>query len=103
MPWIHIEDEAEAIVFLVEREDLAGAFNLSSPNPVRGGEFYRTLARVLDRPAAIPIPAIALRALLGEVAGELILAGQRVVPRRLTEAGFRFGHPELEAALRQIF
>ena len=103
MPWIHLDDEADALVFLLEREDLGGVFNLSSPNPVRRREFYRTLARSLDRPAAIPIPAIALRVLLGEVADELILAGQRVVPRRLLDAGFRFGHPGLEEALRGVF
>ena len=103
MPWIDLEDEAAAIVFLMEREDLAGVFNLSSPNPARSRDFYRTLARVLRRPAALRIPAFALRALLGEVADELILAGQRVVPRRLLDAGFRFGSPELEAALRRYF
>lgn len=103
MPWIGLEDEVAAIVFLLEREDLAGAFNLSSPNPVRSGEFYRTLARALHRPAALPVPAFALRALLGEVANELILAGQRVLPRRLLEAGFRFGSPELEPTLRGLF
>jgi hypothetical protein len=102
MPWIELEDEVAAIVFLLEREDLAGAFNLSSPNAVRSREFYRTLARVLRRPAALPIPAFALRALLGEVANELVLAGQRVVPRRLLDAGFRFGSPELEAAFRRF-
>ncbi len=102
MSWIHLEDEAEAIVFLLERSDLGGVFNLSSPKAVRSRDFYRALARALHRPAALRIPRFALRALLGEVADELILAGQRVVPRRLLDAGFRFRYPELEAAFRQF-
>lgn len=101
MPWIHIRDEVAAIAFLIEREDLSGAFNLSSPNPVRSKEFYLALARSLRRPAIFRVPPAVLRLALGEMADGLILAGERVVPRRLFEAGFSFGFPGLEDALKE--
>jgi len=100
--WIHLRDEVGAIVFLLEREDLGGVFNLASPNPARSKEFYQTLGRVLRRPARLPIPGFALRIALGEVARELILPSQRVTPKRLTEAGYAFSFERLEAALREF-
>jgi uncharacterized protein (TIGR01777 family) len=102
MSWMHVYDEVSAIIFLLERDDLSGVFNLSSPQPVRNRQFYQTLGKVLKRPASLPIPAFVLRAALGEVAQELILAGQRVLPKRLLEAGYRFSYPELEGALREF-
>ena len=71
-----------------------------APAPVRNAEFARTLGRVLRRPALIPTPPAALRLALGEKADELLLAGNRVRPRRLEQAGFRFAFPDLESALR---
>jgi len=100
--WIHLRDEVAAIAFLLEREDLKGVFNLASPNPARNKEFYQTLGRVLGKPARLPVPAFLLRLALGEVARELILPGQRVIPRRLLDAGFPFAYPDLEPALREF-
>jgi uncharacterized protein (TIGR01777 family) len=100
--WIHLRDEVNAILFLLEREDLRGVFNLSSPNPVRNREFYRTLGAVLRKSASIGIPGFILRMAFGEVADELMLTSQRVVPRRLIDAGYEFWHPTLEGALREI-
>ncbi|NDY42288.1 TIGR01777 family protein [Dissulfurirhabdus thermomarina] len=99
--WIHVADLARAVTFLAERKDLEGPVNLAAPNPVRNAEFTRALARVLHRPALLPVPAPLLRLLLGEVA-EVILRGERVVPKRLLEAGFEFRFPTVEAALRDI-
>ncbi len=100
--WIHLRDEIGAILFLLEHESLGGVFNLATPQPVRNREFYRTLGRVLEKPAHFGIPAFVLRAVLGEVARELILPGQRIAPRRLCEAGYSFAFPELEPALREF-
>jgi uncharacterized protein (TIGR01777 family) len=100
--WIHIRDEVRALRFLMEEERASGPYNLTAPNPTTNRDFARTLGRVLGRPAAIPVPAFALRLLLGEVAA-VVLTGQRVLPHRLLQLGFRFELPVLEAALQELF
>lgn len=102
MPWIHLDDLVELILFLLSREDAAGPYNGTAPEPVTSREFARILGRVLGRPAWIPAPAPALRLVLGEMADALLLSGQRAVPERALAAGFRFRHPELEDALRDL-
>lgn len=98
MPWISLTDEVRAIRFLLE-DDLAGAVNLTGPAPVRNAEFTRTLGRLLHRPTVLPVPGLAVRAALGEFAGE-VLGGQRAVPRRLLDAGFTFEHADVTSALQ---
>lgn len=98
MPWISFTDEIAAIRFLIEHE-LSGPVNLTGPVPVRNAEFMSTLGRALHRPTVLPTPAFAIKIVAGELAGEA-LAGQRAVPKRLTEAGFSFAHTNLESALR---
>ncbi len=100
-PWIHIADEVGAIRFLMENEATQGPYNLTAPNPVRQREFARALGRVLRRPAFLPVPAFALRLLFGEMA-DVLLTGQRAVPRRLLEAGYTFRFPDLEPALEDL-
>ena len=78
----------------------AGAVNLVAPTPVTNAEFARTLGRVLERPALLPLPAFAVRLAFGEMGEALLLAGQRVSGDRLLDTGFQFAHPELETALR---
>jgi len=97
--WIHIEDVARGLLFAVEDPHAAGAANLTSPNPVTNAEFSRALGRALHRPAALPVPALGLRLLYGEMA-EVVTTGQRAVPRRLQELGFEFRHPAVEPAIR---
>ena len=98
--WISLQDVVAAIVFCLENDGLAGPVNLVSPQPVTNTAFTKTLAAVLKRPAILPVPAFALRMMLGDMANEMLLASFRVVPRKLQEAGFNFTHPELEEALR---
>jgi uncharacterized protein len=100
MSWISLEDTVRAIRFAMEVTAIRGAVNVVAPEPVRNLEFTRTLARVLRRPALLPIPAAALQLALGAMATNTILADQRVVPKRLAGAGFEFRHPRLEDALR---
>jgi uncharacterized protein (TIGR01777 family) len=102
MSWIHRRDEVAGIRYLLEREDLAGAFNLTAPQPLTMNKFARTLGRVLHRPAAFRVPAVWLRIFFGQMAEETVLAGQRVLPQALLRAGFKFQYPDLESALRAI-
>ncbi|MBI5441768.1 MAG: TIGR01777 family protein [Deltaproteobacteria bacterium] len=99
--WIHREDLVRAVLFALESPGLEGPVNLSAPNPVRQAELARTLGKVLQRPALLWAPALAVRLVLGEFA-DTVLFSQRMVPRRLREAGFAFRYPELEQALRDI-
>jgi len=99
--WIHLDDLCALFVHLLEHERCAGAFNATAPQPVTMKELASALGRVLHRPALLPAPAPMLRLALGEVA-DVLLTGQRVLPRRALESGFRFAHPALEPALRDL-
>lgn len=101
MPWIHIQDQIALIDFLLNRTDAQGPYNACAPHPVRNREFAKTLGDVLHRPAFMPLPALALRALLGEMSG-LLLGGQRAQPARLQAAGFTFRFTDLHAALDDL-
>lgn len=102
MSWISMADEVGAIVRLLEA-DVSGPVNLTAPHPVTNREFAKTLARVLRRPALVRVPVFVLRARFGgEMVGEAALASQRVLPERLLAAGYEFGDPELEPALRAV-
>src|SRR6476661_3849640 len=101
-PWIHADDWSAIVEFLLDQPTVSGAVNLTAPTPVTNAAFARTLGTVLRRPAILPAPRFALRALLGEVADALLLSGQRAEPRRAIALGYRFGYEDLETALRQI-
>lgn len=100
-PWIHIQDEVRAIQFLIENDRASGAYNLGSPEPLTNAQFARTLGRVMGRPCWLPVPALALRLVLGQMA-ITVLSSQRALPEGLLSSGFRFRHPEAEAALRHL-
>jgi uncharacterized protein len=99
VPWVHLDDVVGAILFELDTEELAGPVNVTAPEPATNRELSRALGRVLRRPAIAPVPALAVRALYGEMA-EIVTTGQRAVPARLTELGYTFRQPELEPALR---
>lgn len=99
--WIHIQDVINAMRFLIEREDAAGVFNLTAPEPVTNETFGRTLAEVMDRPFWTPIPAFALKALYGEMS-TTVLDGQRVLSERLPAFGFQFTFDRLRPALKDL-
>ena len=103
MSWIDLTDVVRFIRWAIEERGAEGVYNLASPNPVTNEELVATLASVLNRPAVVPAPAAALRVLLGEAADELLLASQRVVPRRAEAAGFRFEFRDVGASLRAIY
>lgn len=100
MSWLSLLEAVQIIQFALENDSVCGPVNAVAPHPVPNAEFTRVLARVLRRPAFAPVPAFALKLLLGEMAEALLLASQRVVPGKLTALGYSFQHPELEPALR---
>ena len=100
MSWISLEDHLRAMEFALFGDALSGAVNFVAPNPVTNATFASTLGRVLNRPALIPVPGIALELLYGEMARATLLAGQRVRPAALAAADFEFHFPALEQALR---
>ncbi|QXI27715.1 TIGR01777 family oxidoreductase [Pseudomonas vanderleydeniana] len=101
MPWIHLRDQIALIDFLLHRSDASGPYNACAPKPVRNRDFARALGRVLRRPALIPLPGLVLRVGLGELS-QLLLGGQRAMPKRLLAAGFEFQFTDLPAALDDL-
>ncbi|MDR6713587.1 uncharacterized protein (TIGR01777 family) [Pseudomonas hunanensis] len=101
MPWVHIEDEVALIDFLVHHTDASGPYNACAPEPVRNREFAKCLGKTLHRPALLPVPALLLRAGLGELS-VLLLGGQRARPVRLLAAGFTFRFNDLQSALDDL-
>jgi hypothetical protein len=98
--WVEISDLVRVIELCLALDTLAGPVNAVAPAPVTNREFTRVLGRVLGRPTLVPLPALAVRLLLGEMGQALLLDSARVLPQRLERAGFRFRHPDLETALR---
>ncbi len=101
--WIHIDDEIRAIQFFLENKDTQGAYNLVAPNPVRMKTFARELGKVMHRPSWFPVPGFAIKALMGQMGNEMLLASQKVSPQRLDEAGFSFHFEEVRPALTNIY
>ncbi len=101
VPWVHIDDVVGALLLCLDNGEATGPLNVTAPRPVENAELARALGHVLHRPAVLPVPALALRLLYGEMA-EIVTTGQRVLPRRLEELGYAFEHRELEPALRDV-
>jgi uncharacterized protein (TIGR01777 family) len=101
VPWIHIDDLVAALLFCLDNAGAEGPMNLTAPRPVDNTEFSKALGHALHRPAALPVPALALRLLYGDMA-EIVTTGQRAVPQRLEQLGFTFRYPDLEPALRDV-
>jgi len=99
VPWVHVDDVAGAILFCLDDERASGPVNVSAPEPATNQELSKALGRVLRRPAFAPVPALAVKALYGEMA-MIVTTGVRMVPARLLELGYEFRRPDLEEALR---
>jgi hypothetical protein len=102
MPWIHIADEVGLILFAAETPAVSGPLNLASPQPVTNAAFTRALAASLRRPGFLHAPAFMLRTLLGDLANEMLLVSQRVLPEKALSLGYRFQFTDLQAALAQV-
>jgi uncharacterized protein len=99
VPWVHLDDVVGAILFELDTEAASGPVNVTAPEPVTNRDLSKALGRVLRRPAFAPVPALAVKALYGEMA-DIVTTGQRAVPARLTRLGYTFRQPDLDAALR---
>jgi uncharacterized protein len=102
LPWISLDDEIAAILFLMEHNNLSGAFNLTAPQPLTMKDYCRILGKVLKRPCLFSIPRFAARIALGQMADEILLSGQNVIPKRLLEAGYVFKNTDIEQTLVEI-
>tara|TARA_A100001037_G_scaffold30299_2_gene23936 strand:+ start:2365 stop:3252 length:888 start_codon:yes stop_codon:yes gene_type:complete len=100
-PWITLADEVKALMHMIDT-DIEGPVNLVSPQPLRNKELTKQIAKALKRPAFIPAPAFALRALLGEMADGLLLSSSRILPEALEKSGFQFSSPDLQSALESL-
>ena len=100
MSWIHRSDVIVAIVYLMNRNQLHGVFNLTSPQPVTNAEFAKQLGRALSRSSVCPMPGFVVKLLFGVMGDRLLLHGQRVIPKRFLDNGFAFEYEHLNDALR---
>jgi len=100
-PWIHVKDEVAAIRFLIENKTANGVYNLSAPKPLTNKELTQAIGKVLGRPTFMPVPAVAMKTLFGEMA-TLLLDGQRQMPVRLVKAGFKFQFADAMTALKDV-
>lgn len=100
--WICITDLVQALQFALENPALSGPVNFVAPEPATNREFTRDLARAYERPALLPVPGFALKAVFGEMASETMLASQRCQPAKLLQNGFKFEYPDLQQALRHL-
>ncbi len=100
--WITVHDEIRALRFLIEHDDCQGPYNLTTPEPGTMKAICQTLGEVMDRPAWTKVPAVLLRSAFGEMADEVLLASQRVIPKRLMKQGFEFIYTKAADALTAI-
>ncbi len=99
MSWISLDDQVDVINYVIENENIRGAVNAVSPNPVTNEQFTKTLGEVLYRPTFLPLPEFAVGMIFGEMGDELLLASTKVLPRRLLDGGFQFKYPDLKGAI----
>ena len=99
-PWVHLEDEVRALAFLLTA-DISGPVNIAAPETVTNAGITKALGSALKRPTLFPVPGIALKLLLGEMAQVLLLDSKRIVPRVLAEAGFEWSYPTVDSAVRE--
>jgi hypothetical protein len=100
--WVSLQDAVAAIEFAIAEPRLSGAFNTTSPHPVTNAEFTRVLGHILRRPTLFRMPSLVLRAVLGEMAQDTLLASTRAIPERLHAAGFQFSHERLEQTVSEM-
>ncbi len=103
LAWVSREDVIRAINFLIKHQEIQGPVNVVAPLSLTQKEFARILGKVIHRPGFIPTPGFVLKFVLGDMADELLLKGQHVIPQKLQKAGFMFEHPDVETALRCIY
>jgi uncharacterized protein (TIGR01777 family) len=102
LSWIHIEDEVGILLWALDDPQVSGVLNATAPNPATNGEFAKALGKALGRPAVLPVPGFVLDLKFGPEFGKVLRGGQRAVPRRTQDLGYRFRFPDLDAALADL-
>lgn len=102
MSWIHIDDEVGILLWALDNDKVSGTVNSTAPNPVTNREFSHALGRALGRPASVPVPGFVLDLKFGSEFGQVLRGGQRVMPRRALDLGYRFRFPEIDGALKNL-
>lgn len=100
--WVAMDDVVTVVMFALEHVAMRGPVNIVAPNPVTNGDFTKALGKVLSRPTFLAVPEFAARLAFGEMADEMLLSSQRVMPKKLSEAGYKFKYPDVEGALRHV-
>jgi uncharacterized protein (TIGR01777 family) len=100
--WVHIDDELGILLWALDNETVTGVLNATSPNPVTNHDFSKALGRALGRPAIVPVPGVVLDLKFGREFGGVLRTGQRVIPRRTLDLGYKFQHPDLDEALEDL-
>ena len=101
MSWIHIDDMTQLILFIIKHKNMTGPINATAPNPVSSKVFSKSLGKALSRPALIPMPALVLKLLMGEMA-DLLITGQYVLPQKALEHNYRFHFSDIDSALESL-
>jgi uncharacterized protein len=102
VPWIHLDDEVGLLLWALDQEAVSGVVNATAPNPVTNRELSKALGRALNRPAVVPVPGVTLDLMFGREFGQILRGGQRVIPRRALDLGYRFRFTEIDTALRNL-
>lgn len=102
MSWVTVQDLVRALLFFLERTECSGVYNVTAPNPVTNAQFTTSLGRALSRPTVFPVPAFAARLAFGELADDLLIGGQKVLPTRLKAAGFQWEAPFIGEGLSKV-
>jgi uncharacterized protein (TIGR01777 family) len=102
MSWVTLDDDLDAILYLIDADSVSGPVNVTAPNPVTNAGFTKQLGNAVHRPTVIPTPMPALKVVYGDELVDTLLGSERVVPERLQQSGFTFSHPELDGALRAV-
>jgi uncharacterized protein len=100
--WIHIDDEVGILLWALDDENVSGTVNSTAPNPVTNREFSQAIGRALGRPASMPVPGFVLDLKFGSEFGKVLRGGQRVMPRRALDLGYRFRYPEIDGAMKNL-
>lgn len=101
VPWIHIDDTVNLILFSLDNQKVKGPMNLTAPNPVRMKDFCKEMGKIINRPSWLPVPSITLKATFGEVA-DIIASGQRAIPQKAMLNGYKFEYEKVESALNNL-
>jgi uncharacterized protein (TIGR01777 family) len=102
MSWIHIDDEVGILLWALDNDKVTGTVNATAPNPVTNRELSKALGRALGRPAVVPVPGLTLDLMFGREFGAVLRGGQRVMPRRALDLGYRFRFTQIDAALDDL-